>query len=167
MNDEEKCSRERETRNFLIRDEESPWNVISFEDLDLNIFAHFFLTLWTFMMNRGRGRGGYGCLVTRHTRNGSELIKTMWFQTLPCSAVKVSCKNMESSQPISLRLLAQARRACLTGTLACQQSPHVTGVSARGRFPFARPSLSLALVNGDECKDWAVANNRSKEIVVV
>lgn len=124
-----KCS-QRETRNFLIQDK-SPWNVISFEDLDLNIFAHFFLTLQTFMMNRGEDGGVCVCLVTRHTR---KLIKTMWFQTLPCLAVKVSCKNMANSQPISLRLLAQARRACLTGTLACQQSPHVTCVSAREGF---------------------------------
>lgn len=144
----------------------------------LGTWSHLRTSIWiylhTFSWHYGhswwtggeRTGGACSCLVTRHS--GPELIKTVWFETLQCSAVKVSCKNTEHSQPISLRLLAQERRACLTGTLACQQSPHTSLASPpRDGFLSPRPSPSPALVNGDECKDWAVANNRSKEIVVV
>lgn len=120
----------------------------------LETWSHLRTSIWiylhTFSWHYGhswwtggeRTGGACLCLVTRH--DGPELIKTVWFETLPCSAVKVSCKNTENSQPISLRLLAQERRRLSDRNISLPTvTAHVTCVSAPGRFPFA-PTFSLS-----------------------
>lgn len=42
----------KKSSSYPLLNEELPWNVISFEDLDLNIFAHFASILKTVMNKR-------------------------------------------------------------------------------------------------------------------